>query len=346
MANGETKTSEIKKPLTYEERILEAALKAMEKKTKEVTTTKLESGESPTNILKGLMDSLQQGGSTEDLMTGIQTLSQTQVPIAGSRKGILALGDLLTGQGFDPSAPRTQAMGLEEAVKQTGSLANVLEKQTALQKAPLEETKLGMETLQKAQEVVKETDIGKQRELDWKVKEKRALKRIDIEDVDKAQKSAIGTYRFLQQFGRSYEELKKFDPDIINEGFSGYIKRRKAKIAESLDMLPETKAMSIMILPLANGMAREIEGGRVTDEDRQIYANAFANSIGNPSTTNTRLASQSVVSLIDKGADMIPSLKQLAAMDIDIFNDMISQILIEYPEIVEDIYGEGAKVIE
>lgn len=167
-----------------------------------------------------------------------------------------------------------------------------------------------------------------------------------VEDLSKAQNNSRNTYRFLQQFGKSYEELKKFDPEIESEGFGGYISRKRGKLASAIDELPETKSLQIMIKPLANGMAREIEGGRVTDQDRQIYADSFANSIANPGATNIRLASQSIISLLDKGSDMTSQLKQLAATDIDIFNDIISQVLIEYPDLVEDIYGKGAKVLE
>jgi hypothetical protein len=203
----------------------------------------------------------------------------------------------------------------------------------------MEQSKLGMETIQKAQEVIKETDAGKQRELDWKVKEKRALNEVDVEDIDTAQKSAKGTHRFLQQFARSYEELKKYDSSIGKEGLGGYLRRKGAKIASDFDVLPETQALQIMIEPMANGMARDIEGGRVTDQDRKIYAESFANTLKNPSATNIRLTSQSIVSLIDKGADMIPMLKQLAATDVDIFNDVIKQVGVDFPEATKDIYS-------
>lgn len=183
-----------------------------------------------------------------------------------------------------------------------------------------------------------------------KAKDKLKLESKKQEEIQKAEKSAKGTFRFLQQFNRSYEELLKFDPEIGKEGFGGYLSRSAAKIATSLDELPETKALKIEILPMANAVAREIEGGRVTDQDRQIYADRFASAINHPTKTNIRLMSNSLVDLIDKGGNekgiITNQLKALASTKTDIFNSVITQVLIEYPDLADDIFGEGFEVVE
>lgn len=170
------------------------------------------------------------------------------------------------------------------------------------------------------------------------------------EKVQKAENTSAGTNRFMQQFQRSYDELKSFDPEVDKVGVGGYLSRTGAKIAEHLDELPETKALKIQILPLANGMAREIEGGRVTDNDRKIYADSFASAINFPTVTNVRNMSTQIIGLIDKGGDengkITNQLKELAKSDSDIFRRVISQVIVEFPEMAKSIYGEDYEVID
>ncbi len=178
--------------------------------------------------------------------------------------------------------------------------------------------------------------------LKQELKKKQALKQ--QEDLFAAQKGARGTLRFAQQFKRSFEELEEFDPNVGKTGFGGFITRKKAFLAEKVDLLPETSALLIRIQPLANGMARDIEGGRVTDQDRKIYADSFANAIKSPSVTNVRLLSSSIISNLDKGANMSNILIQLAEMNMDIMNNVIGQVLDQFPDLVTEIYGEGFEV--
>lgn len=165
-----------------------------------------------------------------------------------------------------------------------------------------------------------------------------------------AEATAKGTYRFLQQFGRSYNELKSFDPKIDEVGVGGWLTRNAAKIGERVDAFPETSALKIQILPMANSMAREIEGGKVTDSDRQIYADSFASAVNFPTKTNVRLMSQSLVNLIDKGGDqngaITNQLKQLATTKTDIFNSVLEQVVIEFPDMAKKIFGEDYEVVE
>jgi len=180
-----------------------------------------------------------------------------------------------------------------------------------------------------------------------KGKTKLILKQEEARQADliKSQKTANGTYRFLQQYSRSRQELIAFDPEVEKEGLTGYINRKKASIAEHFDELPETRALTIQIKPMANKMARDIEGGRVTDQDRQIYADSFANALENPGTTNTRLASQSIVALIDNGGNVVPMLIQLSNANDSVMNGIISQVIEQFPDMVTQIYGEDVEVV-
>ena len=188
--------------------------------------------------------------------------------------------------------------------------------------------------------------------LDAPIRSKASFKAEEkgVGDVAIAEKTSQGTYRFMQQFDRSIKELKKFDPEFDKVGASGWLSRKQASIAEKLSELPETSALKIQILPMANGMAKEIEGGKVTNEDRKIYADSFANGIGNPNVTNMRLMSQSLISLLDKGGNengkITNQLKMLAKSDTDMFKGVIAQVLEDYPEIAKDIYGEDFEVID
>lgn len=170
----------------------------------------------------------------------------------------------------------------------------------------------------------------------------------EASNIATAEQTSKGTYRFMQQFDRSINELRKFDKDFDKVGASGFLSRQQANLAEHLDELPETSALKIQVLPMANAMAREIEGGKVTDQDRKIYADSFANGIGNPNVTNMRLMSQSVIGLLDKGGNengkITNQLKMLAKSDTDMFKGVIIQVLEEYPELAPQIYGEDYEV--
>lgn len=157
------------------------------------------------------------------------------------------------------------------------------------------------------------------------------------ESQQAAQKNVSGTGRFLQQFGRSYDELKAYDPEIDKQGFSGWATRKMASIANKFDELPETKAFMVELQPLANQMARDVEGGRVTDQDRKIYADAFASAVKNPSATNIRIASNNLIRLKDRGGDITSVVNQLSSSNIDIMKNIANEVYKEYPELKPSI---------
>lgn len=178
--------------------------------------------------------------------------------------------------------------------------------------------------------------------------------KVDAKNRQKVQKSeniAVGTKRLVQQFSRAEQELvSKFGEDATKDGTSSFLTRRTADIAMRLDELPENKALKLQALPMAQEMAAELEGGRVTDQDREIQVNKFANAISFPTNTNIRLMSNGYIELLDKGGNengkITEQLKVFSQSNSDMFNKVIEQVLTEYPELAKEIYGEGFEVIE
>jgi hypothetical protein len=147
-----------------------------------------------------------------------------------------------------------------------------------------------------------------------------------------AEATMSGTARFTKQFGRSYNELKTMFPDIGEIGYTGWMTRKGAQIANYFDQLPETKAFTVRLKPIANQMARDVEGGRITDQDRQIYADSFVNALKNPSETNIRLASEALLDLRDKGGDISKVVNELATSEVDIIQKIVLQVLESSPD--------------
>jgi len=160
-------------------------------------------------------------------------------------------------------------------------------------------------------------------------------------------KEAVSNIGFFKQFGRSYSELNKYDPNIGKVGIEGWARRKKGSIANYLDELPETKAFQAELLPKANAMARNIEGGRITDQDREIYANSFANALKHSTQTNVRLASNSLLELKRKGGDITPVLKEMYEADVPVIKDIVNNVLKDSPELKNSIFGvpEGWEIV-
>jgi len=149
-----------------------------------------------------------------------------------------------------------------------------------------------------------------------------------------AEQNLTNTQRFMQQYGRSWSELKAAYPEIGDTGFIGKSTRKYARLeTEALDKFPETKAFLAELKPLANQMARDVEGGRVTDQDRKIYADAFSNTVENASPTNIRLTANALVKMADKGADISKVVNELAISDLEIFRQIAVEVYKAYPDL-------------
>ena len=97
----------------------------------------------------------------------------------------------------------------------------------------------------------------------------------------------------------------------MQTGPGGKLVRGLGSIANSIDLLPKSSAFISNIEVSANQMARTIEGGRVTDQDRAIYSKSLANSLTNPSAENTELLVISLRNLRNKGGDISQQVKTL-----------------------------------
>ena len=128
---------------------------------------------------------------------------------------------------------------------------------------------------------------------------------------EKGMLDPLSEQRFMEQYGRSLKELEGFDKNITSTGPTGFVARTGARISEALDQLPETGAMLRELKPRANMMARQIEGGRITNEDRQVYADAMTNALVGSGEENIRLASNKLIEMHDKGGDITGNIRML-----------------------------------
>lgn len=209
--------------------------------------------------------------------------------------------------------PRTGANPLEamiialERQKQLGpiNLEQDIQKQQAM--APIELQ--GREAQLRQQKQIESEFLPQ--ELEAKARFEKT-KKIAIEEGNRAfgaEKEASSSRRFVQQFERSFDEIHNKLPGFDQPGLIGKSMRLGARGMNALDMLPETKAFQVRLKPIANQMARDVEGGKITDQDRQIYADSFANTLINPSETNARLISEQLIGLADKGGNISKNLE-------------------------------------
>lgn len=256
-----------------------------------------------------------------DLQTSLISQEPTPQQIVGDTASQLSTGAL---RASDLSNPQSAKQSEKAGVQDIPFVAT--------------KGKVGDTTVERDPMVVKQEEARIASEAKAKEEEQKSVK--------SAQKSISGTGRMLKQFGRSYKELKEAYPDIGKEGYVGFFNRLGASIETSLDKFPETKAFQRRLEPVANQMARDIEGGKITDQDRQIYADSFFNVLKGPSETNVRLASESLIDAIDKGADVSKIVNELASSDIDLFQNIIEQVREEYPDKVPDRAIDAEQLLE
>jgi hypothetical protein len=221
MANENNTNTSVDKPKTYQERILEAVIKGFEKKASETAVAKVESGQDVDNVIVDLMKNLKMGSSPEELSSGINKLATTPFDVPGSRVGGgQAIMDFLAGKGFNPEAPRTQAMGEEEALKRVKLLGEVLQHQTALEKAPVEMDKATIDVAKGLNELLKETPEGVYIEAKNKAQAARMVKeeeskRLTEENVKRAQSKLQLTYK---KWGQVVNKTKELTKGIVEGG--------------------------------------------------------------------------------------------------------------------------------
>lgn len=118
MPNQQTQTQEKEKPVTLVDKLVQASEKEMEKQVKEQTAQRLQSGQSPTEILQGLMQSIGGGQQVnqQDLMGQLEQLSKSPVG-TGEKEGLLWA--LLGGRGLNPQETQ-EPLGMGKAIQVMG----------------------------------------------------------------------------------------------------------------------------------------------------------------------------------------------------------------------------------
>lgn len=141
----------------------------------------------------------------------------------------------------------------------------------------------------------------------------------------KVSKALKGTERFIKGFSDSFAELEEKFPNIGQSGPEGLIERTGASLLEKTGQLPKTTAFLNRVDVLANQQARDVEGGRVTDKDREVYSDAMANAVKFPSETNVILVAEALRDMQDKGGNIDGIINEFAASNVDILNQIASQ---------------------
>lgn len=154
------------------------------------------------------------------------------------------------------------------------------------------------------------------------------IKKAEGEKAEKSVKSSqvvARQDRMVRTFVNSFQELQEQFPDIGETSFSGFVSRLTAQGAEKLGMTPDTTRYLNRVEVAANKQAREIEGGRVTDQDRQIYVKAMQNAAKFPTSTNIGLAADSLIDIYqdyDNTNDIIGIVSSYISSPIDVLQNI------------------------
>jgi len=158
-------------------------------------------------------------------------------------------------------------------------------------------------------------------------------------EAEGEQESRIGAKKtlsddelFLTQLDRAFTELEQVFPNIGATGIGGFFSRKLASVGESVDAFPETSTFLDELLPKANLMARTIEGAKVTDKDREIYAQSFANVLTKPTASNARLASNALLKIHrTPTANIVPHLYKLSKLKTKVLQQMVENVYEDVP---------------
>jgi hypothetical protein len=162
-----------------------------------------------------------------------------------------------------------------------------------------------------------------------------------------SEEQVTGTKRLFERFTESYDELKSKYPDIGASGTKGWIDRKGALIANAFDELPITKSFQTELPVLANAQAKLVEGGKVTDKDRDTYASAMVSALKHPTDTNVNLAANRLIDLADKGGDITKVLQELESSGHEISTKIAKKVYSKFPELKSKALGipEGWEIV-
>lgn len=157
-------------------------------------------------------------------------------------------------------------------------------------------------------------------------------KSVKTEQLKKAQEAKTGLDRtmamedvYLNQYAKSYEEVSKFDPEIGRKGAGGYFSRGYGKVMKNIDELPQTKALDKLAKPIAQEIAASLEG-RATDEDRKVQLDLLVNALSGPTEEQITNASNNLLLMEAKGADIGPYVERLNNSRIPILKQIAKEV--------------------
>jgi len=293
---ADTNTQDIEQG-SLEQVTTDAFKKSLSKQVSDQTASRLQQGQNPQQILSDLMKSV--GGqqtTPEDVLNQIQELQR--IPIPTGRKAGLINSLLKTGK----LKRQEQTTGL--SFGQAAKLLQIQQQQQAAQagrpKQQFETIETGLDLIQKLgalnpQGEVLERDIsGNLTTRGIEQREQATLKsKAEFQRSESVKTGLKDITNFVKDFELSEQEIVNvIGEEALQVGPQGLVSRLVGAGAEKIDLLPKTSSFLRDLKKRANGMARAVEGGRVTDQDRSVYSDTLANTLGNPSEENTQLLSK------------------------------------------------------
>jgi hypothetical protein len=323
-------------------RLKEAGIKEQEKIVKEKTREEFTQKEQQRNILQGLLGSMSQQGGQPSGLESVKSLSKEQIP-TGEKKS--RIGNFIRGEGFKQSAVTEdlgidnaiKVLNLQQTTQQNalGTPKKAIENIQALvelvsddalglsreQAGPiLNSVKqlLGVVTEGQGELEKEELERDLQGRLtapgivaEAKAKGEGAVEAKKLETQQKSEEKNVESLKAINTFTIGFERAEEEIERVLGkEAFATGIKGKATRlrgdlIDKNLDRLPISSAFSKNIEATANGMARNIEGGKITNEDREIYAKTLANSLKSPREENAELLATQLLGFRDKdGADI------------------------------------------
>src|SRR3990167_8877073 len=184
---------------------------------------------------------------------------------------------------------------------------DVIQLQNTMQESEQDAPKKKAELIKILQDIITSTPEGA---AEFERSKLKAKSKFEQEERQEQSKTDINS--FIEGFEIAEQEIVDvMGPEALQTGPGGKLVRGLGSIANSIDLLPKSSAFIRNIEVSANQMARTIEGGRVTDQDRAIYSQSLANSLTNPSAENTELLVISLRNLRNKGGNISQQVKTL-----------------------------------
>jgi hypothetical protein len=285
----------------------EVAIKAFNKKVEEHVGNVVDeaiASPGPTDfkaLLSNLLEAYpapepKQVQSQGDILKQLVDLAATPIPTGEKMNPVASL----IKKGQFKTTDVQEPLGIDDAAK-------IMELQMKQEAAAGDIPGQQLDIIRKIQNIIAATPEGAAA---MEVGKKRATARFEEAEKQRIFKADIDT--FIKGFESTEKELVNVvGPEVLETGIGGKAARGIASVFKEVDLLPKTSAFVANIKVNANKMARTVEGGRVTDKDRQVYADALANSLTNPSKENTELVVTSLRQLKSMGGDISQQVQAL-----------------------------------